>query len=196
MIAVNVAQLLQAPQGTTRRFTVEEEADALGEESIVGPLRADCCLLRTGYGILADCKFEAQLALECARCLEPATARVAGRLQEEFLPSVDVRTGAPVHDAPDPEAFAIDENHILDLGEAIRQHVLTEAPLQPLCRPNCQGLCPSCGSDLNQGSCGCAPAAEDSPFYALKQLIDPTGEVAPGAGARPNRRSHGRGPQA
>jgi uncharacterized protein len=196
MIAVNVAQLLQAVQGTTRRLTIEEEAHALGEEAIVGPVRAECSLLRTGHGILADCRFETQLAMECGRCLEPATVRVAGRLQEEFLPTVEVRTGAPLPDPPDADAFSIDENHVLDLGEAIRQHVLMEAPLRPLCRSDCQGLCPSCGSNLNEGSCDCAPAAEDSPFHALKQLIDPTDEPAQGAGVRSNRRSHGRGPQA
>jgi len=171
MIAVNVAQLLQAVQGTTRRLTIEEEAHALGEEAIVGPVRAECSLLRTGHGILADCQFETQLAMECGRCLEPATVRVVGRLQEEFLPTVEVRTGAPLRDPPDADAFSIDENHVLDLGEAIRQHVLMEAPLRPLCRPDCQGLCPSCGIDRNVDTCQCKTEWIDPRLSVLKTLV-------------------------
>jgi uncharacterized protein len=196
MITVNVAQLLMSPQGTTRRLSIDEEPSVLGEASIVGPVRAECSLMRTGYGILADCQFQAAVQAECARCLEPATMPVAGRLQEEFLPTVDVRTGAPLAEAPEEGAFAIDENHLLDLGEAIRQHILMETPLQPLCRPDCQGLCPSCGSNLNEGRCDCAPTDPSSPFSALEQLFDTSDEPPPGASARPDRRSHGRGPQA
>ncbi len=196
MIAVNVAQLLLSPHGTTRRFTFEEAAAALDEPSVVGPVRGECSLMRTGHGILTDCRFETALAQECARCLEPATSVVAGRLQEEFLPTVDVRTGAPLPATPEADAFPIGDDHVLDLGEAIRQHVLMAAPLQPLCRPDCQGLCVGCGRNRNEAACDCAPTGEESPFYALKQLLDATGEPAPGAGARSSRRNHGRRPEA
>src|SRR5918912_1593773 len=97
---------------------------------------------------------------------------VAGSFQEEFVQAVDVRTGAPLAESPDADAFVIDANHTLDLGEAIRQHVLMAAPLQPLCRPDCCGLCPECGHNRNEGPCACQPDLESSPFAALRQLID------------------------
>jgi len=182
MIGINVAQLLQLPQGTVRQFAFDEDPGALAEPCIVGRVRAAGTLMRVGSGVLADCRFETALAGECARCLEDAITPVAGRFQEQFEPTVDVRTGIPLpEDGPDSEAFQIDANHVLDLGEALRQHVLTAAPFQPLCRPDCRGLCPECGCNLNERACDCAPSVSGSPFDALKQLLDEPGDQARGA---------------
>jgi uncharacterized protein len=181
MIGVNVAQLLMLPQGTERRCSFDEEASALGEAGVVAPVRGQASLVRTGPGILANCQFETALAGECARCLEATTTPVSGRFQEEFVPTVDVRTGVPLPDEVESEAFPIGEDHVLNLGEAIRQHVLMAAPLQPLCRPDCRGLCPECGHNLNEGACGCAPVTAGSPFNALRQLLENTEDRVRGA---------------
>jgi uncharacterized protein len=182
MIGINVAQLLQQPQGTVRQFAFDEDPDVLDETCIVGRVRAEGTLTRAGAGVLADCRFETALAGECARCLENAVTPVVGRFQEQFVPTVDVRTGIPLpEDRPDGEEFQIDANHVLDLGEALRQHVLTATPLQPLCRPDCRGLCAQCGCNLNERACNCAPSASGSPFAALKQLLDEPGDQARGA---------------
>jgi uncharacterized protein len=62
----------------------------------------------------------------------------------------------------------------LDLGEAVREQILLGLPLKPLCREDCQGLCPRCGKDRNLGPCGCAPEEEpgDSRLEPLRRLID------------------------
>jgi uncharacterized protein len=104
---------------------------------------------------------------------------VSGRFQEEFVPTVDVRSGMPL--AEESDEFRIGENHVLDLGEPIRQQVLTEAPLQPLCRSDCRGLCEQCGTDLNVTSCQCLPRPGASPFDALQTLLNPGDERAPRA---------------
>ncbi|HEY7067186.1 MAG TPA: DUF177 domain-containing protein [Chloroflexota bacterium] len=181
MLEFNVSQLLLAPQGTRRHFTFEDEARALREPMVVGPVRGEVTFTRTQQGVLADCRFETTLGLECGRCLEPAVVPVSGGFQEEFAQAVDVRTGAPLPEAPDEDAFTIDANHYLDLGEAIRQHVLMAAPLQPLCRPDCRGLCMRCGQNLNEQTCTCEPSLEDSPFHALHNLLQPTEERTPPA---------------
>lgn len=172
MIAVNVAQLLLEPQGTARRLQFDESAEELEEPSLVERVSGDALLTRTARGVLADCRYAAALAGECARCLEPAITPVTGDFQEEYVTTVDVRTGAPIAGV-DADDLTIDANHILDLGEAIRQHVLAAAPLQPLCRPDCRGLCAECGQELNAGSCRCAPGLDESPFAALRALVSP-----------------------
>jgi len=43
----------------------------------------------------------------------------------------------------------------LDLTEIVRESLLLELPISPLCREECPGLCPKCGADLNGGPCGC-----------------------------------------
>ena len=181
MIAINVAQLLLALQGTVRRYDFDEELADLAADGGARRVRGQVALLRTGHGILADGTFETTLLVECSRCLEEATVPIVGRFQEEFVPTVEVRTGAPLPADPQTEAFPIDAMHVLDLSEAIRQHVVMATPLQPLCTSDCRGLCPECGHDLNTGPCACEPGLEHSPFAALRQLIDPADDRARGA---------------
>jgi uncharacterized protein len=64
------------------------------------------------------------------------------------------------------------ENNQLDVDEIIRQDLLIVLPLQPLCSPECQGLCPTCGENLNVRKCQCPPADVESPFKALEKLLD------------------------
>ena len=181
MTAINVAQLLLAPQGTVRRYEFDEELAGIGAGGESACVRGQVALLRTGHGILADGTFETTLPAECSRCLEDTSTTIAARFQEEFIPTVDVRTGAVLPADPQTETFPIDEYHVLDVGEAIRQHVLMAAPLQPLCGPECRGLCPECGRNRNEGSCACQPDLDSSPFAALRQLIDPADDRARGA---------------
>jgi uncharacterized protein len=72
----------------------------------------------------------------------------------------------------DEEAFSIDRNHIVDLSELIRQTLLVNLPLQPLCRAECAGLCPQCGKNLNEGPCDCPTETVDPRFAALESLLD------------------------
>lgn len=60
----------------------------------------------------------------------------------------------------------------LEVADDIRAELLLELPMNPVCRPDCRGLCPNCGADLNRGDCGCAAVADrpDSPWGALDAL--------------------------
>ena len=62
----------------------------------------------------------------------------------------------------------------LDLGEVVREQVLLGLPLKPLCREDCQGLCPRCGKNRNAGPCGCTPEEEegDPRLEPLRKLFD------------------------
>ena len=49
----------------------------------------------------------------------------------------------------------IDASHMLDLSDVIRQYALTDEPIKPLCDEGCLGLCPECGTSLNEEDCKC-----------------------------------------
>jgi uncharacterized protein len=168
----NVSHLLKSPVGTTReydlypgeRVPLDEELVAFIEE---GHLRLD----RTNTGILARGHARARVHLTCARCLDPVDAHVASDFAEEFEPSVDLASGTPLP-APENElAFTLSARHILDLGEALRQNLIPALPLQALCRPECAGLCPSCGSNRNVATCDCVIVDENHPLAALADLL-------------------------
>jgi len=72
-----------------------------------------------------------------------------------------------------------DDNYIytgevIELGEMLREQVLLATPMQPLCREECQGLCPVCGQDLNVRRCECREEQIPSPFNVLKKLRETT----------------------
>jgi uncharacterized protein len=68
-----------------------------------------------------------------------------------------------------PDAFEIVGDQI-DLARMVRENLLLDAPLAPLCRPDCAGLCPTCGIDLNTATCNCDSNVADPRWDALSQL--------------------------
>jgi uncharacterized protein len=92
------------------------------------------------------------------------------KIEEEYFPITDVVSGASSSLPEEPSCFTIDEHHILDLTEAIRQYALLAMPMKPLCRGDCAGLCPNCGHNLNQGPCDCLPQEADPRWSELNKL--------------------------
>ena len=166
----NVAQLLRESIGARRTYSVEEHVRGDGGSSIAVTGRV--ALLRTDRSILVEARLQTVIRTECSRCLAPAWASVALALEEEYYPSVDVVSGASLPEPDDPSAFRIDGRHVLDLDEAVRQHLVLAEPMQPLCRPDCAGLCPGCGADRNQGACRCDTVAIDARWSVLRRLTD------------------------
>lgn len=153
MVALNVAQLLLSLPGTTREADFSERlADPTEDARLAGPVRGHVHLTRTSRGILAHVTLAARVIQECGRCLADARTTVQADVDEEFFPTVDIRTGVPVglELEREPEDYAlIDEHHELGLDEVIRQTLITSLPLQPLCEEACPGLCPTCGQRLD-----------------------------------------------
>ncbi len=166
---VNVSQQLKAPIGNVREYEVSEVADILGIG--VGTLvEGNVKLTRTNRGILAQGKFRAKIPVECSRCLKVFDYPLNFDIEEEYFPVIDVNSGNPLEIPDEPGSFTIDEHHILDLSEAIRQNALLAVPMKPLCREDCAGLCTTCGKDLNEGQCDCSKEEIDPRWAKLAQL--------------------------
>lgn len=165
----NVSGLVQEGIGATRGYELEGVLESEGREP--EPVTGRVELLRTKSGVLVRARLRLVEPETCSRCLKPVKETLPIEFEEEFQSTVDVRSGQPVNEAKDDEAFKIDENHLLDLTEAIRQYREASAVMKPLCRTDCRGLCPRCGYDLNTGNCSCRAAPVDSPWSALAGLL-------------------------
>lgn len=165
----NVSGLVQEGIGATRKDEVDGvlESDARAPEHVTGTVQ----LLATGAGVLVRARLRLVEPEVCSRCLNPLEETLPIEFEEEFQATVDVRSGRPLQREQDDEAFTIDENHLLDLTEAIRQYREASAVMQPLCRPDCRGLCPRCGHDLNTGDCACSAAPVDNRWSGLAGLL-------------------------
>jgi uncharacterized protein len=179
MVSVNVAQLLLEAPGSVRKFDFAEPLpDPADDLHLRGPIRGQARLIRTSRGVLVHSDHTAHATLECARCLEDAQATIEGSLDEEFLATTDIRTGLPVAlDEPlEADTPVIDEHHVIDLDEVLRQNILTNLPLAPLCEALCPGLCPTCGERLGPAHTAhpgerAEPISAGNPFAALAGLI-------------------------
>lgn len=97
-------------------------------------------------------RFAGETLGECPRCLEEVRSPVSA--EAHFLYADDELAGDD-----DPDVFPLTRGRageVVDLRVAVREQWLLEVPAFVLCRPDCKGLCPTCGANLNQGACSCA----------------------------------------
>lgn len=172
---INVAQQLKGPVGSVRSYEVSEVIDFNGDGgsiTVYGKVR----LMHTNRGILVKGVLHTEVEVTCSRCLDLFRCPLTLNIEEEYFPTIDVVSGVPVPVPDEPDCFAIDECHILDLTEAIRQYSVMAIPMKLLCRPDCAGLCPSCGQNLNEGSCSC-PGREMNPCSSELARLAPAIQI-------------------
>ncbi len=172
---INVSQLLKAPIGSTKNYTVSQVIEEIGNHSLV---EGKVELMRTPRSILVRGTLHTEIELTCSRCLSLFTLPLAMDIEEEYFPTTDIVTGSPVALPDEPGCFTIDKHNILDLTEAIRQYALLAIPMKPLCRQDCAGLCPTCGYNLNESNCGCPPKLADPRWSKLLKLALAKDKVA------------------
>jgi len=164
---INVSQQLKASIGSIRNYEVSEIVNIAGGKSMV---QGEVKLMRTDRSILAKSTLHTEVEVTCSRCLGLFSCPLTVKIEEEYFPITDVVSGASSPLPEEPGCFTIDEYHILDLTEAIRQYALLAMPMKPLCRGDCAGLCPNCGHNLNQGPCDCLPQEADPRWSELNKL--------------------------
>jgi uncharacterized protein len=159
-LRVNAVELLRQP-GAVRRVRVEVSAEALDVEHarLAGDVCVDVELEALNDGIATRGEVTAPSSGVCRRCLTPVERTVVAVVEELYQVEVT-----------DDDAFPIEHDQ-LDLAPMARQVVLLELDDEPLCRPDCAGLCPVCGIDLGAESCDCDTTVRDERWAALDGLV-------------------------
>lgn len=168
----NVAQLLREEIGGRRHYTFREDELPLDEALTLQQIEGDVRFTRTASGVLADVRARGTVDLLCARCLAPAPQQITLHFRDEFHSVIEVTTGVSLPEPDEEDPFLIDESHLVDIGEALREYALIQIPMQALCHPECKGLCPNCGIDRNVETCDCQNDTSDERFAALRVLLD------------------------
>ncbi len=157
----NVSQLLKEMGGAFRTYDANDFA-SLVDGGPMTPISGVVKMMRTDAGIWVSAQLTTYVDCECSRCVADMEQFVRMEIEEEYLPEVDVNTGARLN-FPDAmaENFYIDQTHMLDMSEAIRQYFGFSMPFKPVCSDECKGLCLTCGADLNDTSCSCDNVIRD-----------------------------------
>lgn len=167
MLRVNLADLDRAGK---RVLEAEIPADdPLWEGMTVelgGPVRVSMTVAATPSGqVIARGSLGAETIHECRRCLERVTRDVD--LPVEMVWTVPDELG----DEDDGDLRFLDpSSNELELKEAVREELLLAVPRYVLCREDCAGLCPRCGTNLNERTCKCTVEEPDSRWDALRSL--------------------------
>jgi len=112
--------------------------------------------------------FSGVLSRKCRRCLEPVRVPLDEKVDLLFVPEDEL---GPEEGEEEDETRRFDPMRgALDLAEAIREEVVLAAPLYVECDPECRGLCPRCGKNLNEGDCDCVLDEPDPRWDALRAI--------------------------
>jgi uncharacterized protein len=111
-----------------------------------------------------------ELELPCSRCLEPFRLPVDQAFDLRYHPQAEASTDPEIEVAEEDLETSFYRDEQIDLNELLREQFYLALPMKPLCREDCKGLCPHCGTNLNTETCACTPAWEDPRLAALKQF--------------------------
>jgi len=162
MIGFDVSALIKARLGTSLTLNVNTGPLSLTDLK-VDFLHGAIQVLRVPGGLLVQGTVESQLGLECVRCLEPFAFPITLELEETFgLPGAGQRQGI---------TYVVSDDGWLDLAPLLREQSWVAIPMKPLCSPDCKGLCPQCGANLNFESCTCESTRIDPRLAVLKDLL-------------------------
>ncbi len=151
---INVAPLLRQPVGTkVDHYIAESPIDPHGENAdlldAASAIDAELTVTHTNPGAFLEGEARADIEINCSRCLRDAVVRIETQFAEQYYAKLAVLTGDALPEAP-LDAKTIGSDYRIDLTPLLREELILATPQAPLCRPDCKGLCPDCGEDLNE----------------------------------------------
>lgn len=151
---------------------VEEEEDIEAETSgIATRARLNVDIKRTESDVYLSGDLTATLSLLCSRCLESFSRDVTFPLELEYRPVRELG-GEETHElSRDEMDTGFYEDDELDLSEISSEQVLLNLPMKPLCAEACKGICPRCGANLNEETCGCDLGGVDERLKDLDKFL-------------------------
>lgn len=177
------------PQGLTIAGPATAEDIGLDEtdERLAGPLAVHLELRHEDSAITVSGTMEGTALRQCVRCLTDYEDPINVMVYADYLPhtpstgksasssasrdrKATARREEPTAEETDEqdELYYYQGDHV-DLTSMLREQIILAAPMQPLCREDCAGLCPMCGQNLNDRRCACGPQPINNPFRVLRE---------------------------
>lgn len=176
MLRLDLSEIMRTV-GMHQAYEIDEAPYADEDIEFVSPIQGAATVTNSGRLILVRGGFTTTVELECARCLTEVRQPIKAEIEEQY--SLAEVESATYHDVV-PTIVQDDENEVppglfdgtvMDLAVLIRQAAILATPLSVLCREDCQGLCPACGKNRNQGACKCSSEQTNRPFASLRELF-------------------------
>lgn len=153
-----------------RTFQPDDVGDDADSYRVAGPVYLDFDIHKDKSKFRLVGTLGTELELTCGRCLDSYRLPVSLSFDLQYLPAASASTAAEEEVDTEDLGTSYYRDDQIDLKELLREQFYLALPMKPLCREDCHGLCAQCGTNLNTGSCDCAPVWEDPRLAALKGL--------------------------
>lgn len=153
-----------------RTFQPEEVDGDADAYRIVTPVELEFDIHKDKNRFRLAGRVRAELELACSRCVEPYRFPIDAQFDQRYLPASQASTEAEREVEEDDLETSYYTDDQIDLSELMREQFYLALPMKPLCQDDCKGLCAQCGTNLNTGTCDCAPVWEDPRLAALKAI--------------------------
>ncbi|MGH9467838.1 MAG: YceD family protein [Terriglobales bacterium] len=174
MRIIEVQELRLHPVPFSLSWAAGKDEALAAVPEITGELRFQGKASLVGEGMRLQGHVHGEIAPSCSRCLEAIPMAVERDVDLLYEPESVIGDSAEVEIQKGDTEVGFFSGQGVDLEEVAREQILLALPMQPLCRPECRGLCARCGANLNAGPCACPPQADDR-WRALKMLHPPAG---------------------
>jgi uncharacterized protein len=171
MFSLNL-KTIRAPHETFERTYSPEQLVVEQDVRLVAPVWLAFEIFKEDRRFRLAGRVQTVLELPCSRCLEPHTTPIDAPFDLRYQPHTENVGDGEREIAEDDLTTAFYEHDDIDLAQLMREQFYLSLPMKPLCRDDCRGLCPVCGTNLNRAVCACTSVWEDPRLAALRELRD------------------------
>jgi len=163
-------------RGEKEHYKLRENLGALeaGDQKLifVGPVKIDLDIINTGSYFWAQGWISCRVRMACSRCLDQFDYLLETEFAEKYCLSYNQEnSGAKVVKNEEEDCITF-TGDVIDIGEEVEKTILMVLPMKAVCNPDCRGLCPQCGKNLNEGECDCVEDEIDPRLAELKKLLN------------------------
>jgi uncharacterized protein len=123
-----------------------------------------------GNEVFVNGHVETRAKIECDRCLRPVETPVNADFALEYISGSEYESSEAAELTEAEMSVSVFDGQAIDVDEMVKEQILLAVPTRMLCREDCKGICPECGTDRNTGDCSCATSDIDPRWAALKNL--------------------------
>ena len=168
---LHLSHVRQPETEVARRYEPEAFAGRSNQVRVITPVSLAVRVHKDRDRFRLVGKVSTVLELSCSRCLEPFQQPVEAEFDVRYLPQSE-NSGEEREIEEDDLTEAFYRDDVIDLGQLMDEQFYLALPMKPLCREACKGLCPNCGTNLNDTTCDCQVRWEDPRLAGLKALMN------------------------
>jgi uncharacterized protein len=143
---------------------VDERIALSGPATVGGKVRL------AGNEVFVNGHVETRARVECDRCLQPVETPVNTDFALEYITGSEYESSGAAELTEAEMSVSVFDGEAIDVDEIVKEQIVLAIPTRMLCREDCKGICPECGTDRNTGECDCNTKDIDPRWAALKNL--------------------------